>query len=90
MKWFVDLATRTKLLVGFGLIVLFLLAVIASAYVTITAMQASQKRLYEREFENAVDLKDVRSNQNAVRADILAMMFLTRRSEQHLPRQGRL
>src|SRR3972149_4593243 len=82
MTWFINLATRTKLSLGFGLIVVLLLAVIASAYVTITAMRESQKRLYEREFANAVDLKDVRSNQNANRANITIMLMLGKRSDQ--------
>ena len=80
MTWFINLATRTKLTFGFGLIMLFLLAVIGNAYVTITAMQQAQKSLYEREFGNAVDLKDVRSNQNAIRAEVLAMMLAPDRS----------
>lgn len=82
MKWFVNLATRTKLTFGFGLIVLVLFAAMTSAYVTITGMSDSQKGLYEKEFANAVELKDVRTNQNAVRANIFAMLLKDKRSDQ--------
>src|SRR3990172_8400299 len=64
MKWFLNLATRGKLFVGFGLMILLLAAVTVTAYRGIAEMQESQKKLYERDFANAVDLKDIRSNQN--------------------------
>ena len=82
MQWFLDLSTRAKLLLGFGFMIILVAIVAMTAYRSITAMQESQKTLYEREFANAVDLKDVRANQNAVRADILSMFLLTRRSDQ--------
>jgi methyl-accepting chemotaxis protein len=81
MNWFISLATRTKLMLGFGLIILFLIFNSMEAYITITAIQASQKRIYEKEFATAVDLKDIRANQNAIRSDLLAMMLLTDQAE---------
>jgi methyl-accepting chemotaxis protein len=74
MKWFTNLMTRTKLLLGLGLIIVFLTVVIVNAYLTLTAIQASQKSLFEKEFSTSVALKDIRSNQNAIRADLLTMM----------------
>ena len=74
MTWFNKLALRIKLLLGFSLIILFLIFIILSAYRSITLLQASQKDLYETKFTAAVDLKDVRSNQNAIRANLLAML----------------
>lgn len=82
MRWFLDLSTRAKLFAGFGLMIVLLVIVAATAYKGITAIQESQKSIYEREFANAFDLKDVRSNQNAIRADILTMILLTKRSDQ--------
>jgi methyl-accepting chemotaxis protein len=82
MKWFLDLPVRAKLLVGFGLIVAFLVVVTITAYMGITAIQESQRSLYDHEFTIAVDLESLRSNQQATRATALAMMMLTERSDQ--------
>jgi hypothetical protein len=48
MEWFINLATRTKLLLGFGLIIIFLIYVIASAYTAITNIQASEKDTFRK------------------------------------------
>ncbi len=84
MKWLLDLTTRAKLFLGFGLIIIFLAAVIATAYTGITAMRESQKALYAQDFTNAIDLKDVRSNQNAIRADVLTLLLATDSSQRDL------
>jgi len=81
MNWLMNLGTRAKLLLGFGLIILFLIYVITSAYTTITNIQTSGKNLFEREFTNAVDLKDIRSNQNAIRANLATMLVISSQSE---------
>ena len=75
MKWFVNLATRAKL---------FLVAVILTAYSGLTAIQESLNRLYSEDFANAVDLLDLRSDQNGVRAAVLTMMLLTERPAQEI------
>jgi len=84
MKWFLNLATRAKLGIGMGVMVLFLVAVIVTAYSGLTAIQQSQKLLYAEDFANAVDLLDLRTDQNGVRAALLTMMLLTERSAQKL------
>jgi methyl-accepting chemotaxis protein len=87
MKWFLDLTTRTKLFVGFSLMIIFLLVVIVTAYTGITAIRESQKHLYEEEFANAVDLTALISHQNAARAALLTMMSMTQRSDQEAAHQ---
>lgn len=82
MTWFLNLSTRVKLVFGFGLMMLFLAAVIASAYATITAIQESQHRLYEVDFADAVDLMAVRNYQNRMRAAQGAMLLESKRSRQ--------
>jgi len=82
MKWFLDLKTRGKLFVGFGLMLVFLATVIVAAYLGITAIQASQKRLYQKEFANAVDLLNIRSDENGMRVALLSMMVAAKRSDQ--------
>lgn len=84
MKWFINLSTRAKLFVGVGLIIILLIIVTVTAYVSITSIQESQKRLYEVEIANAMDMLSLRNNQNGVRASLLTMMLLTRRSEQEI------
>jgi methyl-accepting chemotaxis protein len=88
MKWFLDLPVRAKLLVGFGLMVAFLAVVTITAYMGITAIQESQRSLYDHEFTIAVDLENLRSNQQAIRATALTMMMLTERSDQEGRHQG--
>ncbi|MDP1683002.1 MAG: methyl-accepting chemotaxis protein [Burkholderiales bacterium] len=80
MQWFLDLTTRSKLFVGFGLMIVLLAAVIATAYQGITAIQASQKSLYREDFANALDLMALRAEQNGVRTALLNMMLVARQS----------
>ncbi|MGR9099735.1 MAG: methyl-accepting chemotaxis protein [Gammaproteobacteria bacterium] len=81
MKWFLNLTTRSKLGIGFGLMCALLLIVIFSANFGLSTIMAAQQRLYEHEFANAQDLLDVRQNMNGERASLLAMM-LVKQSEQ--------
>jgi methyl-accepting chemotaxis protein len=76
MQWFLNLATRTKLFIGFGGMIVLLAVVVAMAYNGITEIEVSQKRLFEEEFASAVAIKDIRANQNGERESIL-MMLLT-------------
>jgi hypothetical protein len=88
MKWFLDIPVGATLLVGFGLIVVLRVVVTITAYISITAIQKSQKSLYDHEFTLAVDLENLRSNQHAIQAAALTMMSLTKRSEQAARHQG--
>ncbi|MBU1223611.1 MAG: methyl-accepting chemotaxis protein, partial [Gammaproteobacteria bacterium] len=81
MKWFLDLTTRGKLFLGFGMMILFLLGVVATAYWGISSIQASQRSLYDEQFANAVDLLSLRANENGVRAALLNMMAATTNAE---------
>ena len=80
MKWFLNLTTRNKLFLGFGLMIAFIAIVIATAYRGIATIQASQHSLYQKEFANAVDLLNLRSDENGMRAALLSMMTVTTRS----------
>jgi hypothetical protein len=44
VKWVLNLSTRVKLLLGFGLMVSFLVAVSAIAYIGIGTVRDSQKK----------------------------------------------
>jgi methyl-accepting chemotaxis protein len=82
MKWFMNLATGSKLFLAFGLLLLLFVYVMKEAYSTISQLHESQRRLYEREFATAVDVRDVRANQNATSADLMGLMVVTGPSEQ--------
>ncbi|MBI4573672.1 MAG: MCP four helix bundle domain-containing protein, partial [candidate division NC10 bacterium] len=82
MQWFLNLSIRVKLLLGFGLMLVLLATVSVTAYRGIRAIQESQARLYQEDFADAVDLKDMRSNQNGTRAALLTMILLAKRSDQ--------
>ncbi len=82
MKWFLNLATRNKLFIGFGLMIVFLATVIATAYQGVTTIQAAQRKLYQEEFANAVDLLNLRANENGVRAALLNMMAADKQADQ--------
>ena len=75
MKWFIDLRTRNKLFVSFGLMILLLLVVLVTAYRDLVQIQRSLKVIYEVEFANVAELKDVRFNQERIRSASLNMML---------------
>jgi len=87
MKWFLDLGMRSKLLVGFGMMIAFFVTVITVAYLGITAIQTSEKNLYENEFANVQDLMELLASQNGVRAALLNMIVITERSRQETAHQ---
>lgn len=83
MTWFLNLSMRAKLIISFGVMLLLLAAVSLSAYRSLTAIQASQARLYTEDFANAVDFSELRADQHGDRAAMLMMMTaVTKRSEQ--------
>jgi len=84
MKWFLNLTTRNKLFLGFGLMIAFLVIVIAVAYRGIATIQVAQQKLYREEFANAMDLMTLRSNENGARAGVLDMLVVTKRSDQEI------
>ncbi len=82
MKWFANLATRTKLLAGFSLM-LFLLAIISvTAYLCITATQESQARIVHDNFKQVIVFLELRSEQNRLRSKALEMTLSTNKEQQ--------
>ncbi|MBI5589344.1 MAG: methyl-accepting chemotaxis protein [Deltaproteobacteria bacterium] len=79
MKWFLNLATRTKLFLGFGLMIALLALVIGISYKCIMTMHQWVRSLAEVEFANVANLKDVQFNQNVIRGDSIAALVMTDR-----------
>jgi methyl-accepting chemotaxis protein len=75
MAWFLNLSTRSKLLLGFGSLLLLLAVVIVAAFASITAIQQSQERIYAEEFVDVMLIKDIRANQRATREDLLTAIL---------------
>ncbi|WP_035057559.1 HAMP domain-containing methyl-accepting chemotaxis protein [Andreprevotia chitinilytica] len=82
MKRFLDLNTRLKLLLGFGVALLGLLIVIALAYSRLTDIEASQKTLFEHDFSMATELIEFRADENRLRSLMLEVQLENRRAEQ--------
>jgi methyl-accepting chemotaxis protein len=77
MNWFENLKTRNKLLLAQGMVVLILGVAGGNIYQSLREVEASLQALYQKHFRNAVELKDIRANQNASRANLLAMALAT-------------
>ena len=68
---------RTKLFTGFGLIIVLLVFISSMSYLSVNEILKSQRSLYEKEFADALAMKDVRSEQNLIKANMLNMLLLS-------------
>ncbi|MDP3866395.1 MAG: methyl-accepting chemotaxis protein, partial [Rhodoferax sp.] len=82
MKWFLNLTTRNKLFVSFGLMFALMVWVIASAYTGINTLRESQERLYSEDIANVRDLQVLRVHQNQMRAAMIETQLASKRAEQ--------
>lgn len=82
MNWFRNLKTGTKLVLGFGVMIVLLGTVIVTAYSAITTMRDFHQGLFEREFVGVVEMVEVRSDLNRQRARMLEMVLTTDRTRQ--------
>ncbi|MHB8091267.1 MAG: HAMP domain-containing methyl-accepting chemotaxis protein [Syntrophales bacterium] len=80
MKWFINLSTRAKLILGFGAMWLLLAIVIVTAYLSITGISQSEKELHEVNYSKALDLRQLRAHINLQHGQILEMMVTTDKS----------
>ena len=74
MKWFINLSTRAKLFLSFGLMIIFLLIVTLAAYTSIQAIWESQKTLAEKDFADALELVELRDDLNRKRGQMQEMI----------------
>jgi methyl-accepting chemotaxis protein len=82
MKWFINLSTRAKLVLGFGSMWLLLAVVILTAWWSITGITQSEKNQHEVQFEVALKAAQLRSDQHYIRHQMLEMSLRTNRSGQ--------
>jgi methyl-accepting chemotaxis protein len=81
MKWFLNLATRNKLFLGFGVMIVFVGSVIVTGYFAISGLQVSQQALYQKDFANLRDMTNLRGLQSQVRAEMLEAQLINMPSE---------
>lgn len=81
MKWFVNLSTKIKLLVGFGLMIILLAALSATSYTGIRGFQSMLKNLFEVEYPFSLEIAKLRNNLNRERVLLIRMMDSTGRTE---------
>jgi len=72
-----DLTTRTRLSLGFGLMILMIAVVILVAYVGLAKIHTAAQSIYRVQLADVFDLKDIRSDENGIRADVTEMMLRT-------------
>jgi methyl-accepting chemotaxis protein len=77
MNWFLSRSTRSKLLLSFGLVIVFLAIIVGVAYHDITGVQQTSKSLLDYQVQNELQLTHLQSHQHAIRASMLAIMALT-------------
>jgi methyl-accepting chemotaxis protein len=77
MQWLLNVPTRTKLMLGFGLMLLFLLAVIVAAYIGMNTLRNRFHQLLENEYALSLDLRALRANQNGLRASTVMLLHAT-------------
>jgi methyl-accepting chemotaxis protein len=81
MKWFLNLQTRTKLYLSFGLMVILLLIGVLASYLAIQSITENQRRFNKVAFANVVDLLTLDSKDNESRLNVLSMTMMTRQSD---------
>src|SRR5713101_3244871 len=74
MHWFLNRRTGTKLVIGFALVILFLIAVIVTACASFRTIHLNSSIV--------LDVQTVESNFHRQRADLLTMMAISNRADQ--------
>ncbi len=77
MGWFKNLKLRSKLLVGFGSILLLLAGVIAVGFQGMTSLEQSEKRVVDDRFQPAIHALEADSSLNLARALMLSLLTTT-------------
>lgn len=81
MKLFMDLPTRAKFFIGFGVVIVLFIAVIIVATRSISFVQQIQYNIVTSEFADTKDILAIKSNIDDMRVTLLNMMSAKDRSE---------
>jgi len=82
MKWFNNISTLAKLVIGFGVILLLSGVVIITADRSLTAIAESEKRIEEFSFNKIIGLDELRNHWNYSRGQMLEMTLTDNRADQ--------
>jgi len=74
MQWFANIPTRTKLFIGFGLVLICFGIVVAAAYRSINQVAESERVLGDRDFALTVRLAELSDVENRIQSDLLMTM----------------
>ncbi len=88
MNWFQDLSTRAKLILGFGVVILFLIIVIITAIRNISVMEGTQRQIVRSDYSNGVDILMLENRGDEVRVALLTMMGAESRADKDLWHQA--
>lgn len=75
MKWFANLSTPSKLLLAFGSMLIILGVVIVVSYQSISNINDSFKSAHDQQFSIALELHELRAQQNYIRGQVLEMIL---------------
>jgi methyl-accepting chemotaxis protein len=88
MKKFRDLPVRTKLFVSFGIMILLLVIVSATAYLSVGSIQEKNKEIYQTDFSNVKDALGISGSLAELRVSVLAMIEAPNKSDAEIQYQG--
>lgn len=74
MNWFINLKIKTKLFLSFSLVILIMSILLAYAYKNIIDLQKSQEELFNKNFNNAIELMTLKANLNRQRSNSISML----------------
>jgi len=74
MKWFQNVSTRSKLFLGFGIVVAMLVVISVISKTGLSSIEGSQKIIFEKEFVNSTDLLRLKAKYDEIRMALLSMM----------------
>ncbi len=82
MQWFANLKTSSKLIIGFGALVLLLIFVIASSLRSLHNIVATTEDLYQKQFITVKDIMKMDDNNNNIEIRLLRLMIINDKLEQ--------
>jgi methyl-accepting chemotaxis protein len=81
LGWFLDIKTKSKLLLGFGVLLILLIIVIGTACLSISSLRQSQQVLFDQGFTTSVSLESLMADLNDIRAQLPVMMLAKSQTE---------
>lgn len=89
MSWFINLSTRYKLSLGFGILTGLLLVVVAMAYNGLTTLQKSQHEMFEDDFTTSLDLVTMKADLSRV-SSLLFEVAMTQDQKKRQDKEGEI